>query len=177
MKFNHLPSLGYAMLGEINPTPIGSLIISTSEQGLIGLDFQTELSLVEQSLMNKGYTIVREENPLLEKAKVEISEYFSGKRKNFSIPIDWSVLPAFQAKVLKATFTIPYGSTRTYAEIAQQIGHPGAARAVGRAEAKNPIPIIIPCHRVIGSDGKLHGFGAPGGLQTKAFLLQHEGAL
>ena len=177
MKSHHLPSLGNAMLLETNPTPLGSLILSASANGLIGLDFQADLSVVEQNFIEKGFTIIKGENPLLEKTQLELLEYFSRSRKQFSIPIDWSVLPAFQAKVLKATLTIPFGSTRTYAEIAQQIGHPGAARAVGQAEAKNPIPIIIPCHRVIGSDGKLHGYGAPGGVQTKAFLLQHEGAL
>lgn len=165
------------MLVETNPTPIGVLILSASEEGLIGLDFQIELSLVEDNLKNKGFTILKQKSPLLERAKLEIEEYFAGNRKNFTIPVNWSIFPDFQSKVLRATISIPYGATRTYAEIAQLIGHPGSARAVGQAEAKNPIPIIIPCHRVIGSDGKLHGYGAPGGIQTKAWLLQHEGAL
>ncbi len=89
--------------------------------------------------------------------------------------IDWSVLTPFQQKVLQATLAIPYGQTRTYAEIAQQVGKPRAARAVGRAEATNPMPVVIPCHRVIGSDGKLHGYGAGEGLPTKAWLLELEG--
>jgi len=87
------------------------------------------------------------------------------------------VLRQFQQLVLHATFEIPYGETRTYKEIAGHIGRPRAARAVGRAEATNPMPLILPCHRVIGMDGKLHGYGMAEGLKTKAWLLKLEGAM
>lgn len=177
MKISHLNTHKLAMLTKIETTPIGVLYLAVSERGLIRLDFQTDPNSVEQSLANKGYTIIEGENSLLEKAKAEIMEYFFGKLKGFSIQIDWSDMPLFQTTVLQATQAIPYGSTQTYSEIARQIGHPRAVRAVGQAEARNPIPIIIPCHRVIGSDGKLHGYGAPGGVQTKSWLLKHEGAL
>ena len=90
--------------------------------------------------------------------------------------MDWSVLTPFQAEVLQAVYTIPYGRLLTYKDIAEQIGKPGAVRAVGRANATNPMPIIIPCHRVLGADGKLHGYSAPGGLETKAWLLRLEGS-
>jgi methylated-DNA-[protein]-cysteine S-methyltransferase len=86
-------------------------------------------------------------------------------------------LRPFQLKTLKAVFGIPYGETRTYAEIAAQIGHPIAFRAVGRANATNPMPLVIPCHRVIGTDGKLHGYGGGDGLPTKEWLLKLEGAV
>ena len=89
----------------------------------------------------------------------------------FDLEIDLSGIPAFQQEALKVTLAIPYGQTATYAEIAAAIGHPGAARAVGRAQATNPIPLVIPCHRVVGSDGKLHGYGGPGGISLKAKLL------
>jgi methylated-DNA-[protein]-cysteine S-methyltransferase len=106
----------------------------------------------------------------------QIREYLAAQRLSFSLPIDWSVLTPFQEQVLRATCSIPRGETRSYAEIAAQIGKPNAPRAVGRAEASNPIPLVIPCHRVIGSDGRLHGYGAPGGLETKAWLLELEAA-
>ena len=105
----------------------------------------------------------------------QIKEYLTGKRRKFELTIDWLVLASdFQRDALKAVFSIPYGQTRTYAGIAAQIGHPQAFRAVGRANATNPMPLVIPCHRVIGTDGKLHGYGGKGGLKTKEWLLKME---
>ena len=106
---------------------------------------------------------------------VHLREYLSGKRRAFPLPIAWASLPPFQRAVLRATFALPYGQMRTYGEIAAAIGRPKAARAVGRALATNPMPIVIPCHRVVGHDGRLHGYGGPGGLETKAWLLRLEG--
>ena len=98
----------------------------------------------------------------------QIKEYLMGKRQEFDLKIDWSVLASdFQRDALRAVFSIPYGETRTYADIAAQIGHPQAFRAMGRANATNPMPLVIPCHRVIGTDGKLHGYGGKGGLKTR----------
>ena len=107
----------------------------------------------------------------------ELDEYLRGERKAFSIPIDWSVLRPFQREVLRITFAIPYGQTRTYGDIAEELGNKNKARAVGRAQATNPMPLVIPCHRVIGSDDKLHGYGGGEGLPTKEWLLQMEGAV
>jgi O-6-methylguanine DNA methyltransferase len=107
----------------------------------------------------------------------ELGEYLKGKRRDFTFKIDWWTLRPFQQKMLKAVYKIPYGETRTYAEIAAQIGHPHAYRAVGRANATNPMPIVLPCHRVIGRDGKLHGYGGGDGLPTKEWLLKMEGAV
>ena len=120
---------------------------------------------VRSSLINEG----------LAKSLAQMVEYLDGARRDFDLQIDWSVLTPFQQSVLQATFAIPYGQTRTYAQIAQQVGNPRAARAVGRAEATNPMPVVIPCHRVVGTDGKLHGYGAGDGLKTKAWLLEMEG--
>ena len=111
---------------------------------------------------------------LLEAAIIQISEYLGGKRRDFDLSIDWSMMTQFQEQVLRATDSIPCGGVSTYSQIAQKVGKPGAARAVGSAEAANPVPIVIPCHRVIGSDGKLHGYGGRGGITTKAWLLKLE---
>jgi methylated-DNA-[protein]-cysteine S-methyltransferase len=105
----------------------------------------------------------------------QIDEYINGKRQRFDLSIDWSMLASdFQRLTLRAVFAIPYGQTRSYADIAAQIGRPRSARAVGRANATNPMPLVIPCHRVIGTDGRLHGYGGTGGLRTKAWLLRME---
>ncbi|MBX9670128.1 MAG: methylated-DNA--[protein]-cysteine S-methyltransferase [Candidatus Obscuribacterales bacterium] len=112
-------------------------------------------------------------NPFLQTTQAELTEYFAGKRQEFSVPLDF-LGTEFQKKVWTALLTIPYGKTKTYAEIALQIGNPKAVRAVGAANGKNPISIIAPCHRVIGSSGALTGFA--GGLSKKAFLLKLEGA-
>ena len=112
--------------------------------------------------------------PLLEAAIIQISEYLKGKQRDFDLPIDWSMMTPFQEQVLRTTDSIPYGVVSTYSEIARKVGKPSAARAVGSAEAANPVPIVIACHRVIGSDGKLHGYGGRGGITTKAWLLKLE---
>lgn len=104
----------------------------------------------------------------------QIVEYLQGERRKFNLPIDWSGLTEFQCAVLQATYDIPYGETRSYGEIARIIGKPRAARAVGQAERANPTPLVIPCHRVIGSDGRLRGYGGSKGLNTKAWLLAFE---
>lgn len=106
----------------------------------------------------------------------QLDEYFHKQRHDFDLPLDWSVMTPFQQTALRAVCAIPYGKTLTYADVAAQIGRPNAVRAMGRANAMNPMPILIPCHRVLGSDGKLHGYGGPGGIDTKAWLLRLEGA-
>lgn len=110
-------------------------------------------------------------HPVLAEAERQLAEYFAGQRKTFSLELDFAGTP-FQRKVWNALLTIPFGETRSYAQIAKQIGSPAAARAVGAANGRNPIAILAPCHRVIGSGGKLTGFA--GGLETKAYLLALE---
>ena len=111
------------------------------------------------------------------RALLELNEYLRGRRTAFTFPIDWSLLRPFQREVLQLVYAIPYGETRTYGDIAREMGRPRAARAVGRANATNPMPLVIPCHRVIGADGKLHGYGGGDGLKTKEWLLRLEGAV
>ena len=107
--------------------------------------------------------------------KRKLQRYFDGQRVLFDDPLDLRAATAFQGRVWSAVRDIPYGETRSYGQIARQVGSPGAARAVGQAMATNPLPIIVPCHRVIGSGGNLRGFG--GGLDLKRRLLKMEGVL
>jgi methylated-DNA-[protein]-cysteine S-methyltransferase len=108
----------------------------------------------------------------LERARTELTDYLAGRRAFFSVPIDLEV-PEFQAKVLAAADSVPFGEVTSYAELARRIGHPRAARAVGNALGANPIPIVVPCHRVLHSGGGLGGYG--GGVDRKEFLLTLEG--
>jgi methylated-DNA-[protein]-cysteine S-methyltransferase len=112
-------------------------------------------------------------HPLLVEAERQLGEYFAGSRRRFDLKLDPEGT-AFQKKVWQALLTIPFGETRSYGQIARQVGSPNAVRAVGAANGRNPISIVTPCHRVIGSTGKLTGFG--GGLDAKAYLLALEGA-
>jgi methylated-DNA-[protein]-cysteine S-methyltransferase len=163
-------------IGELNGTHLGDLRLAASNLGLVAVEWaesQPEFDLYVQRL----------KRPIEQNAKKiapyarELHEYLSGKRSAFTIPIDWSLFRPFQREALQAVFRIPYGETCTYHDIAIEIGRPNASRAVGRANATNPMPIVIPCHRVIGRDGKLHGYGGGEGLKTKEWLLQMEGAV
>jgi len=115
------------------------------------------------------------DDPKLDGLKRKLQHYFDGQRVLFDEPLDLRAATAFQRRVWSAVRDIPCGETRSYGQIARQVGSPGAARAVGLAMAANPLPIVVPCHRVIGSDGNLRGFG--GGLDLKRRLLEMEGAL
>lgn len=115
--------------------------------------------------------ITRQDPPLFQEAQRQLKEYFSGKRKVFQLPIFFQGTP-FQEKVWRSLLNIPYGTTKSYQEIAQEIGNEKAVRAVGGAVHRNPLPLILPCHRVIGKNGSLVGFGL--GLSTKKWLLEHE---
>jgi methylated-DNA-[protein]-cysteine S-methyltransferase len=155
-------------------SPLGPVWLALTNQGLAALDIQVEREKFVQDLEKRGFKEFSQDTGKAREVARQLSEYLEGKRRSFDFLIDWEVLKPFQRQVLQATFAIPYGVTATYGEIAARVGKPRAARAVGRAEATNPMPLVIPCHRVLGSDGKLHGYGAAGGLATKAWLLQLE---
>ena len=167
-------SIFYGMSGK---TLLGRLWLAVSEAGLVAVGLTRYQEEFEAYLVKRfKRTIIRDQERVKEMSR-ELGEYLGGEHVTFTLPIDWSVMRPFQRMVLQATHAIPYGETRTYKEIAEQIGRPRAARAVGRAEATNPMPLVIPCHRVIGSDGKLHGYGLGEGVKTKEWLLKMEGAL
>lgn len=147
---------------------IGRVKIWLTHHGLARLDFQ----ITNSAIQNHASTECAEAVQIFK----QMREYLDGMRKEFDIPLDWSGIHGFNQDVLRLTSQIPYGQTCTYGSISIQLGKTGSARAVGVALAHNPIPIIIPCHRVVGTDGKLHGYSGPGGIQTKAWLLQLEGA-
>ncbi len=157
---------------ELKDTPLETISFIAGDTGLQRVAFTSLKKLKEM----RG---VDEKSPSLRGFEVlsdliqEMNTYLFGLRKSFSVDVDWEVLEKFQSRVLKRTAEIPYGEVMTYGQIAREIGQPGASRAVGRALGSNPMPVVIPCHRVIGSDGHLRGY--TGGLEKKVFLLTLEG--
>ena len=162
------------IFGVLDQTPVGPVSLMAGDQGLEQVAFlplkafKASLPFEENQPSLTGMEVI---STLL----AELSEYFFGIRKVFTAAIDWDVLRGFQKDVLLATVEIPFGEVRTYGELAGLLGKPGAARAVGSALARNPMALVIPCHRVVGSDWKLHGFAAPDGIKSKARLLELEG--
>ena len=156
---------------------LGMIYTAVSAQGLlavgIGADgFQTLERVTEKT---EAELIAAQGGPAT--AMVQIIEYLNAERTEFDVSIDYSPFTAFQKRVLETTASVPFGGVATYAEIARRLGNPAAARAVGQALARNPVPIVLPCHRVIASDGALQGFAAGKGIPTKAWLLKHEGVM
>lgn len=150
-------------------SPVGHLLLAASDDGLRAIVFHAsrhEAARV-RAWREGGH-------PLLDETRRQLDEYFEGRRTAFDLPLAPEGTP-FQRRVWHTLATIPYGQTVSYAELAGRIGQPGASRAVGAANGRNPLPIVLPCHRVIGADGSLTGFG--GGLPVKRFLLELEGAL
>jgi methylated-DNA-[protein]-cysteine S-methyltransferase len=149
-------------------SPLGTLKLVATDAGLAAILWPND----DPARVQLGEPVESNTHPVLLEAERQLQEYFDGRRKAFDLKLDFSGTD-FQRKVWSALLTIPYGETRSYAQIAKQIGRPDAVRAVGAANGKNPISIVAPCHRVIGSSGKLTGFA--GGLEAKAFLLALEG--
>jgi methylated-DNA-[protein]-cysteine S-methyltransferase len=160
-------------LGELNNTPVGDLRLAASALGLVAVEWADAQPELSAYLIRLKQPVERNQKMIQPYAK-ELNEYLKGKRRNFTFEIDWGTLQTFQRNTLRAVFSIPYGETQTYTDVARQIGHPNAYRAVGSANATNPMPLVIPCHRVIGKDGKLHGYGGGDGLPTKEWLLKLE---
>lgn len=164
-------------LGKVTDTPLGDLWIACSDLGLVAVEWAASRPELMDYLMRRLKRAVEHNPKQTAHAASELREYLDGKLHEFSIPIDWSQMRPFQRQVLQATFAIPYGQITTYGLLAEQIGRPKAARAVGRAQATNPMPLVIPCHRVLAADGKLTGYGGGEGLKTKKWLLLMEGVV
>src|SRR6266404_167458 len=149
-------------------SPVGPLTLVASSAGLAAILWKDD----NPRRVRLGEAVEEGINSILLETERQLGEYFAGRRKVFTVKLDFTGTD-FQRRVWAALLTIPYGETRSYGEIARQIGNPAAVRAVGAANGRNPISIIAPCHRVVGSTGKLTGFA--GGLHTKARLLEFEG--
>ena len=161
-------------IGNTSHPRLGEIWVAFNQRGLCAVKWHVTEAAFVAPLLERYQALIVREDARVEDLIRQIDAYLAGKQRAFHVPIDWSLMTPFQVRVYRATRAIPYGETRSYAEIAAQTGNMRAARAVGRAEALNPVPLVVPCHRVIGSDGKLHGFGGFGGLETKAWLLNLE---
>jgi methylated-DNA-[protein]-cysteine S-methyltransferase len=156
-------------------SPVGDLLVAATNRGVCRISFDPEPERELEWLARAyGLKVLRASRPL-DRPRRELDEYFDGKRKEFDLPVDLAALPSFQQLVLAELQLVPYGATATYGGLAERIGRPRAARAVGGALNKNPVPIVVPCHRIVGASGSLVGYA--GGLERKEKLLTLEGAV
>jgi methylated-DNA-[protein]-cysteine S-methyltransferase len=168
----HLLDVAIATVG----SPIGDLLIAVTERGLVRVAFQGEdRDNVLEELSRRLSPRILESARASDEVRRELDQYFAGERTRFDVAVDRRLIGDFARKVLGATARVPFGRTTTYGEVATKIGSPRAARAVGNALGSNPIPIVIPCHRVLRSGGALGGYG--GGVDRKQRLLRLEGAI
>ncbi len=156
-------------------SPLGEWLVAATERGLVRVSFRHEFDDVLEQLSLRVSPRILEMPARLDDLRREFDEYFEGKRTEFEFPLDWSLVHGFNRKVLRATAKIPYGAVSTYSDMARKAGSPRAARAAGNALHHNPIPLVVPCHRVLHRGGGLGGYG--GGLPMKEYLLKLEGAL
>ena len=161
----------------VEPSPVGDLLVAVTPRGLIRIAYNahesTDAALDE--LARRVSPRVLEAPAALDEVRRELDEYFEGKRTSFDVPIDWRLHDGFGRRVLRATARIPYGKLLTYKDVAGKAGSPRGYRAAGNALGSNRIPIVVPCHRVVASGGKIGGY--TGGLERKEYLLGLEGVL
>ena len=170
------PSTNLVWTGYIETsTPVERVCLAVTTTGLLQIALGADPESFRRKLASRLGGEDAAQTRRVSEALEQINRYLMGQQQDFDLPLDWSEMDVFQVAVLQAAAAIPYGQARTYSEIAAQTGHPGAARAAGAALARDPMPLVLPCHRVIGRDGSLHGFNAPGGVKTKAWLLTLEG--
>lgn len=150
------------------PSPVGDLTLVASDAGLVAILWEND----SPDRVKLGTVAESPDHPVLAATETQLKQYFAGSRTSFDLPLDFRGTD-FQKSVWAELLAIPFGETRSYGEIAMKLGRPKASRAVGAANGRNPISIVAPCHRVIGSTGKLTGFA--GGLEAKDYLLKLEG--
>jgi len=155
-------------------SPIGVLLLAATPEGLIRIGFDHETDVLDD-LADRVSPRILEYPVRLADAQKELDEYFAGRRSHFDVPLDWALIRGFRRRILEVTARIPFGSLSTYQDVAGQAGQPRGARAAGQALGGNPIPVIIPCHRVLRSGGGMGGYA--GGTDRKEFLLRLEGAM
>ncbi|BCA80004.1 methylated-DNA--[protein]-cysteine S-methyltransferase [Desulfuromonas sp. AOP6] len=155
-------------------TLVGTIGLVGNDDRLVEIVFQADPAMMKERILRKYPQAREQENALLQRAAGQLQDYFDGHRRQFELTLDFSRLPAFTRKVLTTLSRVDYGRTLTYGELATLAGSPRAARAVGRAMATNPFPIVVPCHRVVGGGGKLTGYSGGKGLATKQWLLDLE---
>ena len=160
---------------DLTDSPIGPLLVAATERGVCEIAFDPEPDEeVERLARLHGARVLRSSQPV-DEARRELDEYFEGRRRDFDLRVDLEAIPAFQRLVLDELRRVPYGEVDTYGGLAALIGKPRAARAVGGALNRNPVPIVVPCHRIVGASGSLVGYA--GGIARKERLLELEGAL
>jgi methylated-DNA-[protein]-cysteine S-methyltransferase len=160
---------------DLADSPIGQLLVAASPRGLCRISFDPEPEReIETLARGFGVRVLRSPGSV-DRARRELDEYFEGHRHEFDLEVDLSPLPVFQQDVLAELVRVPYGHLDTYGGLAERIGRPRAARAVGGALNRNPVPIVVPCHRIVGASGSLVGYA--GGLERKRLLLGLEGAI
>jgi methylated-DNA-[protein]-cysteine S-methyltransferase len=168
------PDVAYAVLD----SPVGALLAACTARGLVTLSYQDDAGgpdPILQRLCERVSPRILEAPARLDPLRRELEEYFAGSRTTFDVPIDWALVGPFGRRVLHATAAIPFGEVRTYAQVARQAGSPRASRAAGNALGANPMPIVVPCHRVLRTGGALGGY--TGGLHRKQALLRIEGVV
>ena len=159
-------------------TELGDIWVAVRDGALTGLVMGASLGETLKILRKLlPDALLTQEGDAADAWLAQVDAYMRGERSDFDLPIDWDVMQPFQREALKLVYAIPYGQTASYGDIAKQLGKPEAARAVGHANATNPIPLVVPCHRVVASGGKLGGYSAGDGLNTKEYLLQLEGVI
>lgn len=160
---------------DVVDSPVGPLFVATSKRGLCRISYDAEPERQLDDLARRyGVRVLRSAKPI-DEARRELDEYFEGKRRSFDLKVDVALLADFNRRVLRELARVPYGEVVTYGELAARSARPKAARAVGTVMNRNPLPIVLPCHRVVGANGKLVGYG--GGLDRKERLLRLEGAI
>jgi methylated-DNA-[protein]-cysteine S-methyltransferase len=157
------------------PSPVGALLVAVTPRGLIRIAYNAEEHADEvlEELARRVSPRVVEAPGALDEVRRELDEYFAGRRTSFDIPVDWRLHDGFSRRVLRATARIPFGKVQTYGDVAAKAGSPRGSRAAGNALGSNRIPIVVPCHRVVRSGGKIGGY--TGGIERKEFLLELEG--